>query len=81
MKWKITYKELSLLLGILVAIVILITVWLKPVSLESGVVSEKAVQQFAKPGVNMLIGKTYVLAKEVLIDIQLLRYLSFASLQ
>jgi hypothetical protein len=66
MKWKFTHKEFSLLLGILVAVIIMITLWLKPFSLESGEVSEKPAQKLVKPAAKILIGKTYVLVKKIL---------------
>lgn len=66
MKLKFTYKEFSLLLGILVAVIIMITLWLKPFSLESGEVSEKPAHKLVKPATKILIGKTYVLIKEIL---------------
>lgn len=66
MKLKFTYKEFSLLLGILVAVIIMITLWLKPFSLESGEVSEKPTHVLVKPAAKILIGKTIVLVKEIL---------------
>jgi hypothetical protein len=66
MKWKFTYKEFSLLLGILVAVIIMITLWMKPFSLESGEVSEKPAQKLVKPAARILIGKTYVLVREII---------------
>jgi hypothetical protein len=50
MKWKFTHKELTLLLGILVAGIIMLTLWLKPFSLESGDVSEKPAQKSYRAG-------------------------------
>jgi len=49
MKWKFTYKEFSLLLGILVAIIIVLTIWLKPASAESGNLTIKYVPRISKP--------------------------------
>lgn len=43
MKWNFTYKELSLLVGIVVALIIVLTFWLKPVSGDSKNVSLKAI--------------------------------------
>ena len=61
MKAKFTYKELSLLIGILVAVIIMITLWIKPFSLEAGEVSEKPVKQLAMPAAKMLLERTAVL--------------------
>jgi len=66
MKWKFTYKELTLLLGILVAGIIMLTLWLKPFSLESGEVSEKPAQKVIVPASKILVEKTYVLIQEIL---------------
>lgn len=66
MKLKFTYKELTLLLGILVAVIIMITLWLKPFSLESGEVSEKSVQKLIVPAAKILMERTYVLVTEIL---------------
>lgn len=66
MKWKITYKELSLLLGILVAIIIMITLWLKPFSLESGEVSEKPAHKLIVPASKILTRKATVFVTEIL---------------
>ncbi len=66
MKWKFTYKELSLLLGILVAVIIMITVWLKPFSLESGEVSEKPAQKLIAPASKILTERSFVLITEIL---------------
>ena len=66
MKLRFTHKELTLLLGILVAVIIMVTLWMKPFSLESGDVSEKVPYSNNKPGAKILIGKTLVLVKELL---------------
>lgn len=66
MKRKFTYKEFSLLLGILVAVIIMITLWLKPFSLESGEVSEKSAQKLIVPAAKILAERTYVLVMEIL---------------
>ena len=66
MKWKFTYKELTLLLGILVAVIIMITLWLKPFSLESGEVSEKPAQKVIVPASKILVERTYILLTELL---------------
>lgn len=66
MKLKFTHKELTLLLGILVAVIIMVTLWMKPFSHESGDVSEKPAHSSSNPGAIIMIGKTYVLVKELL---------------
>jgi hypothetical protein len=66
MKLKFTHKEFTLLLGILVAVIIMITLWLKPFSLESGDVSEKPAQKLIKPAAKILVERTYVLVTEIL---------------
>lgn len=66
MKWKFTYRELTLILGILVAMVIMITIWMWPSSLDSGDVSEKPEYGVSKPATKIIIGKTVVLIKELL---------------
>lgn len=64
MKGKFTYKELSLLVGILVAVIIMITLWLKPFSFESSEVSEKSVKPLAMPASKILLERTFVLVTE-----------------
>lgn len=66
MKWRFTYKELSLLLGILVAVIIMITLWLKPFSLESGEVSEKPAQKMIVPASKILVERTFVYLKQII---------------
>lgn len=67
MKFRFTHKELTLLLGILVAVIILITLWVRPFSLESGEASEKpAPSSTLKPAATILVGKTVLLVKELL---------------
>jgi hypothetical protein len=61
MKWRFTYKELTLLLGVLVAVIIMLSLWLRPVSVESGEVSEKPIQQVAKPAAKILLEKASAL--------------------
>lgn len=66
MKRRFTYKALTLLLGILVAVIIVLTLWLRPISPESGDVSEEPAYSKSKPSAVILIGKTYVLVTELL---------------
>jgi len=65
MKWKFTYRELSLLVGILVAVIIVITLWLKPFSMESGEVSEKPAQKLIVPAAKILVERTNVIFTEI----------------
>lgn len=66
MKWKFTYKELTLLIGIVVAVIILITLWVKPLAGESGEVSVKPMKQLAAPAAKIILRKSYVLLDDVL---------------
>ena len=66
MKWKFTYKELTLLLGILVAVIIMLTLWLRPFTPEAGEAVEKPVPSIAKPAATILLQKTYVILTESL---------------
>lgn len=66
MKWKFTYKELTLLIGIAVAVIIMITLWLKPFSFESGEVSVKPARQLAMPAAKIVLERTYVAVTEFL---------------
>lgn len=66
MKWKFTHKEFTLLLGILVAVIIMITLWLKPFSLESGDVSEKPAQKSTVPAAKILVERTYIIVTKIL---------------
>lgn len=66
MKWRFTHKELTLLLGILVAVIIMVTLWVRPFSLGSGEASEKPAHSSSKPGAIIMMGKTYVMVRELL---------------
>ncbi len=57
MKWKFTYKEFSLLVGIVVAIIIMLTLWLRPAPGESGEVSRKLLPQLGTPSAKVLAEK------------------------
>ena len=67
MKLKFTHKELTLLLGILVAIIIMITLWVKPFSLESGEVSEKPSQKVIVPAAKIMAERTYALVCDIML--------------
>jgi hypothetical protein len=57
MKLKFTYKEFSLLIGIAVAIIIMLTLWLRPVSDESGEVSRKKAPALSAPKTKAIVLK------------------------
>ncbi len=58
MKWKFTYKELTLLIGILVAVIIMITLWFKPFGITSAEVLIKPAKQVAAPAIKLAIEQT-----------------------
>jgi len=66
MKWKFTYKELTLLIGILVAVIIMITLWFKPFGITSGEVSVKPAKQLAAPAIKMAVKQTSVFVNDLL---------------
>lgn len=62
MKWRLTYKEYTLMLGIIVAIVVMMTLWLRPIPFEANEdVSEKPAQTIIGPAVKILLERTVVL--------------------
>lgn len=63
MKWRLTYKEYTLMLGIIVAIVVILTLWLRPIPLAANEeVSEKPAQTIVGPAIKILLERTIVLA-------------------
>ncbi|MBL7841567.1 MAG: hypothetical protein JNJ75_15595 [Cyclobacteriaceae bacterium] len=58
MKWKFTYKELTLLIGILVAVIIMITLWFKPFGITSAEVLIKPAKHVAAPAIKVAIEQT-----------------------
>jgi hypothetical protein len=66
MKVKFTYKEATLLAGIVVAILIMLTLWLQPVSAESGEVSRKRVVPAAKPASKVIVEKVILVIRQKL---------------
>lgn len=64
MKWKFTHKELTLLLGILVAVIIIITLWMQPFSFQSREAADKPIRKIATSAANALVKKAYVLVSE-----------------
>jgi hypothetical protein len=57
MKTKFTYKEFTLLAGVVVALIIMITLWINPVLGESGGVSGKSIPTVTKPAAKVVIKK------------------------
>ncbi len=60
MKTKFTYKEFTLLAGVVVALIIVLTLWLRPDSAKSGDVSRKLLPPLAKPAAKALIEKAVI---------------------
>lgn len=57
MKAKFTYKEFTLLAGVVVALIIMITLWINPVFGETGGVSKKTIPAVTKPATKVAIEK------------------------
>ena len=66
MKWNFTYKELSLLLGILVAAIIVLTLWLQPLSSKSGNISKKPTPALSLPSSKTILKKVVLATQELL---------------
>ena len=64
MKLKFTYKEFTLLAGIAVALIIVLALWLRPVTAESGDVSKKLMPTVAKPATKAVVEKTLVFIQD-----------------
>ena len=64
MKAKFTYKEFTLLAGILVALIIVLALWLRPITAESGDVSKKLIPPVAKPAAKAVVEKALILIQE-----------------
>lgn len=60
MKPRFTYKEFTVLAGILVAVIIMLTLWLQPFSGESGEVSRKLIPSAGKPAASVIVEKVLV---------------------
>ena len=65
MKGKLTYKGFTLLLGIVVAVIIVVTLWLRPFLPHMGEVSEKPAYSIPNPVATRHIGKALVVVKEL----------------
>ena len=67
MKVKLTYKEFTLMAGIAVALIIVLTLWLRPASSESGDVSRKITPPpVAKPATKAVVEKALLTIKDSL---------------
>lgn len=64
MKAKFTYKEFTLLAGIVVALIIVLALWLRPVTAESSDVSRKLIPPVAKPAAKAVVEKAFILIKD-----------------
>jgi len=60
MKTKFTYKEFTLLAGIVVALIIVLALWLRPVTAESSDVSKKLIPPVAKPAAKAVVEKAFI---------------------
>lgn len=66
MKAKFTYKEFTLMAGIVVALIIMLTLWIRPVSAESGNVSRKLIPSVTKPAAKAAVEKVIITISEFL---------------
>lgn len=66
MKLKFTYKEFSLLVGIVVAIIIMLTLWLRPAPDASGEVSGKMLPKLGTPSASAMMKKIAVTIQDSL---------------
>lgn len=57
MKFKFTHKELTLILGILVAVIIMLTIWLRPSAPETNEAAKKTMPSISKPAAAILLQK------------------------
>jgi hypothetical protein len=65
MKWRLTHKEYTLMLGILVAVVVVVVFWFRPLFvLVNEEVSEKPAQGIVQPAVKLLLERTLVFATQ-----------------
>jgi hypothetical protein len=64
MKAKFTYKEFTLLAGIVVALIIVLTLWLRPITAESSDVSRKLIPPVAKPAAKAVVEKALIIFRE-----------------
>lgn len=60
MKAKFTYKEFTLLVGIAVAMIVILTLWLQPVTSKQDGVSRKLIPAVAKPAAKATVEKIFI---------------------
>lgn len=66
MKAKFTYKEFTLIAGIIVALIIVLALWLRPVSADSSDVSRKLIPPVTKPTAKAVVEKAMIVIQETL---------------
>ena len=66
MKAKFTYKEYTLFAGIVVAIIIMLTLWLNPVSAEPSDVSRKLHAPVAKPAAKSAVKNVVLTLRSII---------------
>ena len=60
MKAKFTYKEFTLMAGIVVALIIMLTLWIRPVSAEPGGLSRKLIPSVARQAAKTAVEKAII---------------------
>lgn len=66
MKAKFTYKEFTLLAGIVVALIIVLALWLRPVSADSSDVSRKLIPSVSKPSAKAVVEKALITIQDII---------------
>jgi hypothetical protein len=66
MKVRFTYKEFTLIAGILVAMIIMLALWLAPADSETTGLTRKLIPTLSKPAAKALVEKTAVLITNIL---------------
>jgi hypothetical protein len=66
MKMRFTHKEATLAAGIVVAIIIMLTLWLQPVSAEPGELSRKRIPAVTKPAAKAVTEKAFMILQQTL---------------
>jgi len=64
MKSRFTYKELSILIGIVVAIIIVLTLWMNPMPAENEDVSRKFIPKLSAPASQTFVKKVTLLIQD-----------------
>ncbi len=60
MKDKFAYKEFTLIAGIVVALIIMLTLWIRPVSAESSDVSKKLIPAMTEQAAKAVVKKVSI---------------------